>query len=263
MTAVDVETPEQRGARLAALRSGARHLIETECVSCWRPTLAAPEAAGRARCSACHAGGVSVALPPVDEPAPGWVWAAAGAPLRGPEAVALRGEHPAPEFVCLDGCDHVRPGPVDTLLARGEVHGWRTEVLHSRGTGVAANGRPLTVADYWSVRAGKRIGEHQYRAFAVRRGLTWDTVGVVGGGRPPFMQLSVTDLVDWLEDPARPDEWFRAVVRRREMQARAAKVVRCPGPGECEWVDGERGEHTHRASGEIKPRQARERVHGG
>ena len=129
---------------------------------------------------------------------------------------------------------------------------------HSRGGVMGGNGKQLAVAELWSV----RFRRGAWQGYAVRRGSAWDSVCIAGATLPPFLALGVTDLRQWLADPERPGgvevgAWIENLKAQSSKRAKASKIVKCPGPGECAWVDEQRGDHTHRANGEIKIKTTR------
>lgn len=138
--------------------------------------------------------------------------------------------------------------------------GWQVLTQHSRARNMQANGKQgAKVEDFWGVRF--RRGE--WAGYAVRRGDAWDGVCVTGSVLPPFLALGVTDLRVWLAEPERPASWYQEIRERVKARDLASKQRACPGPGLCAWVDEGRGDHTHRANGDIKIKKTRkEQVSG-
>jgi hypothetical protein len=237
-------------------------LVRTRCRQCGTPgVLAAP---GRERDALCgphlrEEASLATAISrlPAEPPPPlGWdrpEW------CGRPEAVSAAEVVP-PEFVCpASGCDHEMPGPVGDLRDVAILAHWKVRVRHSRGGVMGGAGKQLAVADMWTVRF-RRPG---WAGYAARREDKWDSVCVMGSELPPFLALGVTDLKEWLADPAQPAEWYTRIRKRVADSALATKIVKCPGPGGCAWVDEARGLHTHRANGDIKIKTSKkEQVQG-
>lgn len=174
-------------------------------------------------------------------------------PPRDP-APENRSEPVPPEFVCEpNGCAHPAPGPVSELINVTRELGWDVRWQHSRGRVMGGAGKQLAAAEIWSVRF--RRGARQ--GYAVRRDDGWDSVCVAAETLPAFMALSVTDLRQWLAEPECGVEWYDEIRARVAASALAKKLIKCPGPGECEWVDAGRGDHTHRGNGDIKIKNSR------
>lgn len=240
----------------------ASHLLRVRCTrtGCVTLTLAAPEAVRVALCTEHLGQGVTAPelagryTPAVGYPVP----FGAVARVREPGVVPIP-PLVAPELVCSSGCGHEVPKPVAQLAVQAHLDGWQVEHRHSRGQVVGGTGKQLAVAEMWSV----RFRRGSWAGYAVRRGGAWDSVCVTGADLPPFLHLGVTGLKEWLEQPERGERWYADVVEREAAQKLAAKIVKCPGPGECIWVDERRGEHTHRGNGDIKIKTSRsEKRHG-
>lgn len=233
-------------------------LLRTRCRVCrTSEALAAPDQVGNAMCGPCRQQEASAAstiqrLPAKTPPRVVWAGSVDSEPAEKLSA--------GPEFVCAPidwpgGCGHVAPGPVADLAERAHGFGWEVIVKHSRGVRAGAR----TAADQWSV-AFRRWG---WQGYAVRAGEAWKSVCVTGAVLPPFLALGVTELREWLEQPERDASWYAQIRKRRAEQELAGKTRACPGPGECAWVDEGRGDHTHRANGDIKIKNSKkEQVSG-
>lgn len=230
-------------------------LVHVRCVRCRAPKVAcAPGQRGNALCGACRrqvarSAATILRLPAVPPPHV----AAEGSQKILAQIPAERAELIPAELVCAWRCSHPQPGPVWDLLRAAEDTDWRVEVRHSRGRVMGGNGKQLAPAEMWSV----RFRRGSWAGYAVRRGESWDSVCITGRGLHPFLALGVTDLRQWLADPERPDgvelaAWVAGISKRVRDRGLASKNVKCPGPGECVWVDEGRGDHTHRANGDIK-----------
>lgn len=249
------ETLEARRARLAALE--ARDWVHADCTRCGaHGVVAAPGQEADALCGGCRLVDASLATAisrlPAETPPP-MVWSR-------PESLGAQIGSGAVKVVpCLPGqCLHARPKPVHDLQGCAAGHGWAASVRHSTVGGV----------DWWTV----RFGRPGWGGYAVRRGDVWTSVCVTGETLPPFMALGVTELRQWLADPAACGEAWFAEVRRKVAAAELhAKQVRCPGPPRCvvagPWtavgVAPAPGEHTHRADGAIVKKVSRKEVKHG
>jgi len=181
-----------------------------------------------------------------------------GQASSSPENRSERAEMVPPEQVCPLPCGHDAPKPVEDLATFAFKADWRVMLGHSRGRVVGGNGKQLAVAELWSV----RFRRGTWQGYAVRRGSAWESVCIAGETLPPFLALGVTELRAWLADPERPggveaEAWVENLKAQASRRAVAGKIVKCPGPGECAWVDERRGDHTHRANGEIKIKTTR------
>ena len=253
------------------------HLVRLPCGDCGRPGAAvvAPGQERNAYCGACRraralasakiTGLPGVAPPPgvgTSEIASQRVACPVCCETKVKKTCTFTGHVPpvAPEMVCRPGlCGHDPLGPVLDLYSFARSHNWQAVVQHSRGRVMGLTGKQLAAADMWSV----RFRRGTWQGYATRRGEAWDSVCVTGAGLPPFLGLGVTGLRAWLADPEKPPAWYEAVREHLAEQDLARKVVKCPGPGLCAWVDGQRGDHTHRANGDIKIKTSRkERASG-
>lgn len=249
------ETLDARRARLAALE--ARDWVHVDCTRCGaHGVVAAPGQEADALCGGCRLVDASLATAisrlPAETPSP-MVWS--GSSVSEPHEAAQGVEAVA----CPPGREiHVPPKPVSDLADAAWAAGWSRQVRHSVVGGV----------DWWSV----RFGRPGWGGYAVRRGDAWVSVCVTGETLPPFMALGVTELRQWLADPAACGEAWFAEVRRKVAAAELhAKQVRCPGPPRCvvvgPWtaagVAPAPGEHTHRADGSIVRKVSRKEAQAG
>jgi hypothetical protein len=237
------EFEEAEGADLGRIEAGR----EQRCDTCGGASYTGP------RCTRCTYASASAPPWPVGREPSGRE--------NGAEPVSLV----PPEFVCPKWqCPHEVPGPVSDLWDYAYGLGWHVERRHSRGRVVGGMGKQLAAAELWSVRF--RRGE--WAGYAVRRDDAWDSTCISGAALPPVLGIGVQKLRDWLAIPSAPDgkpvtEWV-AEIRSEKAKADLAKKIRaCPGPGECEWVDAGRGDHTHRANGEIKIKNSRKEAVAG
>lgn len=255
------EVQESEGADLGAVSLAG---VRRACASCGRDSWTGDT------CTACTFAGAPE-IPPMHP--------YEGVRPRGPENRSERAEGVAPEFAHTIGCLCPAPGPVFELEALAAAEGWAVMTRHSRGTPAGAR----TVKDVWSVRFRRRDEWGAWMGYAVRAGESWNSVCIAGDSLPPFLAAGVTELREWLQQPAREEQWYAGIRQRRAAQELAAKVVRCPGPGECWWsaafllaahrrpwplarflVEVGSGDHSHRADGSIKIKRSRaERVDGG
>lgn len=234
----------------------ASHLLAVSCSRrCGARTVVAADQVSVALCGPCRAQDAASAtcitrLP--DKPPPAVAeW---GSEKILAQNGAERVELVAPEFVCEpNGCDHPMPGPVSELRDVAILAHWKARVRHSRGGVMGGAGKQLAVAEIWSV----RFRRGAWQGYAVRRDDGWDSVCVAGETLPPFMALGVADLRLWLAEPERGAEWYDGIRARVAASALSKKLIKCPGPGECEWVDAGRGDHTHRGDGAIKIKNSR------
>lgn len=236
-------------------------LVHVRCVRCRAPRVAcAPGQQSNALCGPCRSTEARSAtrisrLPAV---APPRMVVEGSEKILAPEP-SQRVELIPPELVCGDFCGHAQPGPVTELWRTAVDAGWSALVRHSRARNMQADGKQgAKVEDFWSV----RFRRDDWAGYAVRRGDLWDSVCITGVALPPFLALGMTDLRQWLAAPERPDgvelgAWVAGISKRVRDQGLASKQVRCPGPGECAWVDEARGDHTHRANGDIKIKKTR------
>ncbi len=163
----------------------------------------------------------------------GFAWSSMGTHFRAAPGGSERTLLTPPEYVCPPfgstpeggikvgrfGC-HEAPGPVEGLALDAWDHDWQVLTQHSRGGVVGGTGKQLAVADMWSVRF-RREG---WMGYAVRRGSVWSSVCVAGVDLPPFLGLGVTELGQWLADPARDASWYQAIRDRKAEQAAATKA---------------------------------------
>lgn len=231
-------------------------LVHVRCVQCRAPKVAcAPDQTAVALCGGCRAKVAASATGILRLPAvpPLHVLAEGGEKILA-QIPAERTELVPPELVCEAQCDHDEPGPVTELWATAIDLGWRTELRHSRARNMQADGKQgAKVEDFWSV----RFRHGGWAGYAVRRGNVWDGVCITGAALPPFLALGVTELRVWLADPEQPASWYAEIRERVKARDLASRQRACPGPGECAWVDEARGDHTHRANGDIKIKKSR------
>jgi hypothetical protein len=255
-------------------------LLRTRCRICrTAEALAAPDQVGNAMCGPCRLAEASAATtiqrlpaetPPVgvlggseiNYPQSGSQGALVPCPVCATSKIeklcTYTGHVPPvpPKLVCPPGCPHPMPGPVQDLQALALRLDWKTSVVHSRGKPAGAR----TVSDLWSVRF-RRL---RWAGYAVRIGDTWKNVAVSGDTLTPLVSvLGVTELREWLKQPEQDQEWYSKIKKRRADAALAGKTRACPGPGECVWVDEKRGDHTHRANGDIKIKNSKKEKVGG
>ena len=134
--------------------------------------------------------------------------------------------YPAPEVSSRDG-RWVPPPSAVRALAAGTPVGWTVVTQYSRGCQPhKTTGKPGPVKDWWAVRF---TWKDEYGAYAVHDGSGWDTVCVWGKTLPPFLKLGVTDLKQFLADPAAcGPAWVDAIrVRVAEQDARAKQREAC------------------------------------
>jgi len=257
------------------------HLVRVACVRrCGQQTLADPSQVANALCGPCRLAEASVAatilrLPAVAPPP----MAQGGYAVSLAPRAAERAENGCPicatarvEATCSyaghekavsgavvcrgEYCGHALPAPVHALDADAMAAGWDTVVRHS-----VLGGKHV-----WSVRF-RRSGA--WAGYAVRRGDAWTSVCITGETLPPFLALGVTDLRQWLADPAACGEaWVEAARQRAAAGALHKKIIRCPGAPRCVAQGPARApdaavigpEHTHRADGSIVKKVSRKQA---
>lgn len=138
--------------------------------------------------------------------------------------------YPASEVSSLAGLEPSAgwPGPVEKLVAEGSALGWRVRKQWARGyLPHATTGAPGVSQDSYAV----RFAREGWGAWAIRRGDSWPFVWMWGTALLPFGLAGVTDLRQWLADPAACGaEFFDAIRRRVADQEKARKAAAAVRP---------------------------------
>lgn len=195
----------------------ASHLLRVGCSICG-PEVSALAAPGRertARCTGCLGGSQSVPVGSMAYTVP------VGYPSRFTAAsVDLSGREPYPN-PAVSSRDDVHgawrqemPGAVTTLAADALAAGWETRVQRAIGCFPhGGTGASTMERESFAVRM-RRDG---WGAYAVYVGTGWRSVMLWGRGLPWFPLASVTDLREWLADPARSAGWYDAIRERTRL----------------------------------------------
>ncbi len=172
-----------------------------------------------------------------------------------------RAAHPEPAVGSRSGQMVPPPKVVEDLGSAARSAGWTVDVTYARGHGIhSGHGGTLAERESWAVR-GVLAGRRFAAVHSVPGG--WSSVWLIAPECSFFGLAGVRELKDWLREPLMGgalDAWLDDIRRRVAWQAKAAKVVACPGAPRCvlygpQLADGSavlEGAHEHRASGAIK-----------
>jgi hypothetical protein len=135
--------------------------------------------------------------------------------------------YPAPEVSSLAGLVPPGgwPGPVEKLAADASELGWRVRRQWARGClPHATTGAPGASRDSYAVRMAREDADGtRWAAWALYRGEAWKSVWMWGSDLLPFGLAGVTDLREWLADPAGCGQRWRDRIRARVAQQEAAR----------------------------------------
>lgn len=216
----------------------ASHLLRARCTgrggACGGLALCAPGQERTARCAACWGGSV------VDPALLGGYGPVVGYPLGHVTSTeAAREPYPAPEVTSRDewmSGATVGPSPVEKLACDGRERGWDVVSAYSRGClPHGSTGAPTGVRDLFSV----RFRRDAWGAYAVYANDAWVSIMMWGAALPWFPAGGVTDLREFLTDPARPEQWFDGIRERERLAAERRKARAACNRGqhaEARWI---------------------------
>ena len=196
----------------------------TDCAGrCGARTLTVRERAGAARCGPCLSLAAGVKPGPRTLPGPviGYGFPPGAGPRPEPDTpaeypdVAVGSRSPRPAGV-------ITPTPVLKLQEDAQGFGWRVHLQYAKGwMPHATTGRPTKLVETFCLRLHAHPGtRRQALAAYTMPDKAWKLVYVWGPDLPPYGELNVTDLREFLSAPA---GWTADGVRaRRAEQARAA-----------------------------------------
>lgn len=157
------------------------------------------------------------------------------AELAGVLAGGEESVYPAPEVSSLAGLEPLRgwPGPVEKLAADGSALRWRVRRQWARGcVPHAVTGAPGVSQDSYAVRFAREDADGaRWGAWALYRQGTWKHVWMWGSELLLFGLAGVTDLREWLADPAAcGSEWCDRIRTRVAEQEKARKAAAAARP---------------------------------